>query len=192
MRTRPFARPLLFAWTIALVFAAMPARADRLPGHVVPSHYDLAFAVNLARAQFDGVETIRVEIDQPTRTVVLHAIEIAFHDVTIAAGSTTQKAAVALDEQQQTATFTVPRAIRKGPAEIRIAFTGILNDKLRGFYLSTEAGRRYAVTQLEATDARRAFPSFDEPALKATFDVSLTIDRGDTAIGNGRVVSDTP
>ena len=174
-------------------YVAAPARADRLPAGIAPSHYDLAFTVDLARARFDGVETIRVQVDQPTRTVVLHAIEITFREVTIAAGSATQTAGVSLNEAQQTATLTVPNALPKGPAEIRITYSGILNDKLRGFYLSTgTSGRRHAVTQLEATDARRAFPGFDEPAFKATFDVSLTIDKDDTAISNGRVISDTP
>ena len=79
-----------------------------------------------------------------------------------------------------------------GGALIQITYTGILNDKLRGFYLSKANGRRYAVSQMEATDARRAFPSFDEPAYKATFDISLLIDNGDTAISNGAQVSDTP
>ena len=79
-----------------------------------------------------------------------------------------------------------------GPATIAIRYTGQLNDKLRGFYLSRANNREYAITQLEATDARRAFPSFDEPAMKATFAVSATIDAGDTAISNGRVLSDTP
>ena len=86
----------------------------------------------------------------------------------------------------------MPQAIPAGPASIHITFTGILNDKLRGFYLSEANGRRYAVTQMEATDARRAFPSWDEPAYKATFDVSLMIDRADSAISNGAQVSDTP
>jgi aminopeptidase N len=193
MRTRRFARRIpLAAGLIACVLAAIPAHADRLPSHVVPTHYNLAFDVDLARARFQGVETIHVEIGQPTRTVTLHAIEIAFREVTITTGSVTQKATVLLDEPQQTATLTVPRELAKGSAEIHITYTGILNDKLRGFYLSTDAGRRYAVTQLEATDARRAFPSFDEPAFKATFDIALTIDRADTAISNGRVISDTP
>ena len=72
-----------------------------------------------------------------------------------------------------------------------ISYKGILNDKLRGFYLSKTKLRRYGVTQFEATDARRAFPSFDEPALKATFDVTLVVDAGDTAISNMKIVSDT-
>src|SRR5205085_9339851 len=93
---------------------------------------------------------------------------------------------------RQTATFTVPRQMPKGPAQIHISYTGILNDKLRGFYLSTEKDQRIAVTQLEATDARRAFPAFDEPSFKATFDISLTIDARDSAISNGRVIADTP
>jgi aminopeptidase N len=182
------------AVAIAFLLSTQAARAERLPAGVVPSHYDLGFAVDLARARFEGIETIRVDIAQPTRTVVLHALDIAFRTVTItAAGTAPQTASVTLNEPLQTATLTVSKAIPKGSADIKIVYTGILNDKLRGFYLSTEAsGRRHAVTQFEATDARRAFPGFDEPAFKATFDVSLTIDAGDMAISNGRVVSDTP
>ena len=97
-----------------------------------------------------------------------------------------------LDASRETATFTVPQPIAEGKATIQITYTGILNDKLRGFYISKANGRKYAVSQMEATDARRAFPSFDEPAFKATFDISMMIDSGDTAISNGKVLSDTP
>ena len=123
---------------------------------------------------------------------MLNAIDLTFKDVTIAAGGgRAQQATVSLDEQKQTATLTVPEPLPKGPAEIRIQFGGVLNDKLRGFYLSKSKEGRYAVTQFESTDARRAFPCFDEPAYKATFAVTLVVDRGDTAISNGTVVSDT-
>ena len=67
---------------------------------------------------------------------------------------------------------------------LAIRYTGILNNELRGFYLSKTARRNYAVTQFEPTDARRAFPCFDEPAFKATFDIALIVDAGDTAISN--------
>ncbi len=72
---------------------------------------------------------------------------------------------MSLDDKREMATFTVDKSLPEGPASIHIAYTGRLNDKLRGFYLSTNNGRKYAVTQMEATDARVAFPSFDEPAV---------------------------
>jgi len=175
-----------------LVLLAVPSFAQRLPTTVRPDHYDLTFAVDLARARFEGTETIHVQVDEPTTRVVLHAVEIEFHEATIGTGAARQKARVSLDQADQTATLTVPRTLARGPTEIRITYTGILNDALRGFYLSRAGGRRYAVTQLESTDARRAFPCFDEPAFKATFAVTLVVDRGDTAISNGTLLSDTP
>ena len=100
-------------------------------------------------------------------------------------------ATVELDPEKEQATFHFATPLPAGPATLEIAYTGILNNKLRGFYLSKTKTRNYGVTQFEATDARRAFPCFDEPALKATFDVSLVIDTGDTAISNTKMVSDT-
>ncbi len=102
-----------------------------------------------------------------------------------------QTAVVTLDAAEEQATFTFARALPAGPVTLEIAYTGILNDKLRGFYLSKTKARNYAVTQFESTDARRAFPCFDEPALKATFDVSLIVDAGDTVISNTKMVSDS-
>ncbi len=102
-----------------------------------------------------------------------------------------QTAEVTLDAAKEQATFTFARALPAGRARLEIAYKGTLNDKLRGFYLSQTKARRYGVTQFESTDARRAFPSFDEPAMKATFAVTLVVDAGDTAISNMEVVSDT-
>src|ERR1019366_2835320 len=185
------------AWPLAasaaLTFVlALPAAAQRLPTTVAPEHYVLTFTVALAHATFEGAESIRVQVAEPTTRIVLHAVEIQFHDVTIGAGAEAQKATVSLNADDQTATLTVPKAIAKGAADVRIAYTGMLNDKLRGFYLSKTDHSSYAVTQFESTDARRAFPCFDEPAFKATYDVSLTIDAADTAISNSPIATDTP
>jgi len=176
----------------AITVFALPASAQRLPSDVTPRHYDLSFDVDLANARFTGTEIIDVDLAQPTRAIVLNAAEITFRDVTMQSGSASVPATVTLNDAMQIATLNLSRQVPKGPAQIRITYTGILNDKLRGFYLSTEGNQRIGVTQFEATDARRAFPGFDEPSFKATFDISLTIDARDSAISNGRVVSDTP
>ena len=180
------------AFVALLLCIASPVAAQRLSGTVIPEHYTLWFAPDLAKATFRGRESIRVQLKSPAAAVTLHAAEIEFVEVTIDAGGTAQTARVTLDAKAETATLTVPQQMPAGPATIRITYNGILNDKLRGFYLSKANGRSYAVSQMEATDGRRAFPSFDEPIYKATFDVSLMVDQGDTAISNGAQVSDMP
>ena len=176
---------LLMAWSIL-------APAQRLPRTNVPEHYDIHLAPDFVTDSFAGEVAIRVHVAEPTRSITLNAAEIDFHEVTITAGGTKQAASISVDADKQTATFAVPQIIRAGSATIAIRYAGRLNDQLRGFYLSRANDREYGITQLEPTDARRAFPSFDEPAMKATFAVSATIDARDTAISNGRMLSDTP
>jgi puromycin-sensitive aminopeptidase len=177
---------------LGILFFGSPALGQRLPQSVTPSHYDITVAPDLAAAKFRGEVRIRVQLQQPSQSITMNAAEIEFHDVTVTAGGRTQKATVALDEKNEQVTFSVPVSIPAGAAELHIRYTGILNDDLRGLYLSQANNRRYAITQLEATDARRMFPSFDEPAFKATFALSAIIDAADRAISNGAIVSDTP
>lgn len=180
-------------FTFALLAAAPAASiAQRLPGNVTPQGYRLVLAPNLSAATFTGDETVSVTLAAPSNTVTLNAAEITFDSVTADAQGAMQTAQVSEDKGKEQATFTFPKPLPAGPATLHIRYAGILNGQLRGFYLSKTAKRNYAVTQFEPTDARRAFPSFDEPAYKATFDVSLTIDKADTAISNTNIVSDTP
>src|SRR5690348_6748696 len=177
---------------LAVVSAAL-CSAQRLPaGTVVPDHYQITLAPDLKNATFSGEETIDVRVLQPTSSIVLNAAEIKFDQVSITAGNSTQPATVNTDEQKEFATLATEKPVPAGPAKIHIKFSGILNDQLKGFYLSKTPRRNYAVTQFEATDARRAFPCFDEPAMKATFEISLVVDSGDIAISNEKVLSDTP
>jgi aminopeptidase N len=178
--------------TVLLLLALGPVSAQRLPPPVTPQHYELAFTVDLQHKRFEGTETIRVQAGQPTSRVVLNAVDLQFSDVTIGIGANVQHADVTLDDRTQTAALVVAKPIERGATDIHIRYSGVLNDQLRGFYASKGRNRTYAVTQFESTDARRAFPCFDEPTYKATFAVTLTIDRGDTAISNGRVMADVP
>jgi aminopeptidase N len=171
--------------------SAAVAHAQRLPGGVTPQHYELWFAPDFQTDTFRGRAVIDVRLEKPAAAVVLHAVEIKFDEVRIAVGERSQAARVTLNEKDETATLAVPQELPAGPARITITYTGILNDKLRGFYLSKANGREYAVSQMQATDARRAFPCFDEPAYKATFSISMMVDEKDVAISNGRQISDT-
>ena len=169
----PFSRTILCAAAVVLSLVPASAFAQRLPDTVRPDHYTLTLTPNLTAATFTGVESIDVTLAEPTDHITLNAVQIAFQSVTVSAEGKQQTATISEEKNKEQATFTFPNKLAAGKATLSIAYTGILNNELRGFYLSKTARRNYAVTQFESTDARRAFPSFDEPAFKATYDVTL-------------------
>src|SRR5262245_15426490 len=120
---------------LALMVAAPAAIGQRLPSDVTPTHYALWFAPDLERATFRGRETIDVTLQRPTTTLTLNAAEIEFNSVTIDAAGRKQTARVTLDEKNEMATLTVPQTVPAGRASIQVTYAGVLNDKLRGFYL---------------------------------------------------------
>ncbi len=169
------------------------AAAQRLPEVATPENYKLTFTPDLDKATFDGDETIAIRVLKPTSEITLNSADIEFKEVTITSGSSTQKARVTPDKEREMVVLAVDKPLAVGAASIHIAYTGILNSEMRGLYLGKDdQGRKYAATQFEATDARRAFPSFDEPAYKATFDITAVADKGQVAISNNKVASDTP
>src|SRR5205823_9245872 len=104
---------------------------------------------------------------------------------------------VALEAEAERARLLFPAPIPPGEWRLRLAFTGVLNDRLHGFYRSTykdAAGVSHtiAATQFESTDARRGFPCWDEPAFKAVFSVTLVVPDGLAAVSNTGVSSETP
>jgi aminopeptidase N len=181
---------------VLLVFALTTfslANAQRLPEVAVPENYKLTFAPNLEKATFEGDETISIRLLKATSEITLNAVDIDFHDVTITSGGSAEKARVTPEKDKEMVVLAVEKPLAAGMATVHITYTGILNNEMRGLYLGKDdQGRKYAASQFEATDARRAFPSFDEPAYKATFDITAIADKGQVAISNYRVVSDTP
>src|SRR6201981_625856 len=178
---------------VAFILALAPAAgAQRLPELATPENYQLTIDVNLDKESLRGSETIAIHVPKGASTIVWNAAEITFAEATITAGGKTQTAKVTPDEDKQMATLAFEQPLAAGAATLHIRYTGILNGQLRGLYLSKANNRKYAVSQLENTDARRMYPSFDEPVYKATFDLTAIIDKGDTALSNTKIISDTP
>jgi aminopeptidase N len=166
--------------------------AQRLPGNVVPENYQLTLTPDLSKAAFAGDEIITIRVLRPTPEIVLNAAEVDFQEASVASAGSVQQAAVKLDKQAETATLRLSSPLATGPATVHIKYAGILNNEMRGFYLGSDGQeRKYAATQFEATDARRAFPSFDEPAFKATFDITLIVPKNLIALSNNRAISDS-
>ncbi len=170
----------------------------KLPDNVRPTRYELTLEPDLDSFTFTGKETISVEVSEPTSTITLNSAEIEIQDarLTLADGSEREASGVSFDERRETASVEFAETIPAGAANLSLTFSGELNDKLRGFYRSsyTDANgeqRWMATTQFESTDARRAFPCWDEPAVKATFDVTLVVPRYLEAISNTEPVSTT-
>jgi len=169
------------------------AAAQRLPELAVPENYKLVFTPDFTKDNFTGDEAIQVRVLKPTSQIVLNSADIEFGQVTISSEAVSQKATVTLDKEKEMATLTVEKELPAGAATIHIQYTGTLNSEMRGLYLGKDdEGRKYAATQFESTDARRAFPSFDEPAYKATFDISAIAPKNMVAISNAKIVADTP
>ena len=170
----------------------------RLPTTVVPSRYDIRLEPDLEAATFSGEETIAITVKEPVTEILLNAAELAIQSVGVrTAEGTVVQGSAALDEATERARLLFPSPIPPGEHRLILAFTGTLNDRLHGFYRSTYkdatgASHTIAATQFEATDARRGFPCWDEPALKAVFGVTLVIPDALVAVSNTQVIGETP
>ena len=166
-------------------------RFTLLPRSVRPSHYALTLTPDLQNATFTGDVSIDILVSEITNEVVLNAIELELGSATFTprGGETSASTGITYNEDEETAAIRFGEPLPVGTGTLEISFTGILNDQLHGFYLSTfrdkdGVERRMAATQFEASDARRCFPCWDEPAIKATFQVDLIIPEGFSAISN--------
>ncbi len=163
----------------------------RLPTTVRPEKYILSLRPHLDEFTFEGEEEVEITVEEEVSEIVLNAAELEITSAELMSldGVVIPARNIELDETTERATLTFERPLSKGHATLTLRFKGVLNDRLRGFYRSTyktPEGEelRMAATQFEATDARRALPCWDEPSLKAVFDLTLVIPEGLAAISN--------
>jgi puromycin-sensitive aminopeptidase len=174
-----------------------PSAAHRLPYTVEPVRYALRLAPDLEAATFTGEVRIEATAHAEIATITLHGAELAVTSADVVSAGTAQPASASVDEKAEHIVLSLPSPVGPGPITIVLSFSGILNDKLHGFYRSTYtddsgADHSLATTQFEATDARRAFPCFDEPDRKAVFSITIDVPSGLDAYSNGPVLSTTP
>src|SRR6185436_5649685 len=169
----------------------------RLPQAVIPERYELTLAPDLVHWTFTGEERISVDVREAVREIVVNAAELELHAaaLNVSAGKVLQ-ASVRLDAGNEQATLGFDEILAPGRYQLDIKFSGILNDKLHGFYRSTYRDtngeeKRRASTQFESPRPSRAFPCWDEPAFKAVYQITLIVDENLAAISNARVASET-
>jgi puromycin-sensitive aminopeptidase len=172
--------------------------AYRLPTTAVPTRYEIRLEPDLDAATFRGEETVTVTVREPVTEIVLNAAELAIESA-VARGPDGRAVGgrAILDAEAERARLAFERRLEPGEWRLALRFTGVLNDRLRGFYRSSykdAEGRPHvlAATQFEAVDARRAFPCWDEPACKAVFAVTLVVPDGFAAVSNTAVAAERP
>jgi puromycin-sensitive aminopeptidase len=168
----------------------------RLPSTVQPVSYKLSFDPDLTAGKFSGHEEIVLTVEKSTPELVLHNLEEKITDAYVEDGKSAKipVKSITADAVTEQVHLKLGSTLAPGTYTFHCHFDGILNDKLRGFYRSkykdaSGAEHYMATTQMEPTDARRMFPCFDEPAFKATYQISCLIDKDLTAISNAAVQS---
>jgi puromycin-sensitive aminopeptidase len=164
----------------------------RLPRTVLPRRYDLRIEPDLETSTFTGAVEAAVEVREPVREIVLNANELTIGSASVA-GTDVEWS---LDAERERLTLVLAHELPAGDSVVRVTFRGSLNDKLKGFYRSTftdadSVQRVIATTQMEPTDARMAFPCWDEPDMKAVFGVTLVVGDGLFAVSNAAEASRT-
>jgi len=165
-----------------------------LPDDVVFDNYEAVITPDFTNFTFRGLVTARGQVNWPVRSVTLHAADLVFDRENVVLrlsgeNEIVRPVSVTTDEKTETVTFDFAREIPVSQVFLEVIYSGTLNDKMAGFYRSKytapDGTEKYlATTQFEATDARRALPCMDEPARKATFDISLIVPEGMVALSN--------
>jgi aminopeptidase N len=172
---------------------AEPAR-HVLPTDITPVHYDITVRPDAASLAFTGSVGADVQVVRPTATVTVNAADLTFGAVTLDGAATSPR--VAYDSEAQTATLTFAAPLTAGPHRLAIDYSGKINQQAFGLfaidYDTAQGGKRLLATQFESPDARRFAPMWDEPALKATFRLTVDAPAADMVVSNMPVETATP
>ncbi|CAF1392310.1 unnamed protein product [Adineta steineri] len=170
---------------------------ERLPRTIVPTHYDVIIRPHLDTFKFNGDVTIHIQIKEPTDKVILYAIEIEVDHAKIKSNpNDEQQGKIDYDKEGERITVNFDKKLEKGDYQLLLKFVGEINNRMLGFYRTkytvpdSDEVRYEASTQFDPADCRRAFPYWDEPNFKTTFDITLVTPKSLCAISNMPIKSE--
>src|SRR3954469_21366788 len=181
-------RPVTPTASVPLASRQIPTQ---LPSNVRPLQYALWITPDAANLVFSASALIDIEVKAPTREIVLNAADLTFRKVTLAplaGGEAVAASDVSTDAAAQTATFRFPATIAPGRYRLSIDYAGKIYTQAAGFFAldyDSAAGRKRALfTQFEASDARRLFPSWDEPQFRTPYNLTVTVPAARDLVAN--------
>ncbi len=168
-------------------------RAHRLAADVLPRRVELHLELDPAKGKaVKGEVAIDLKLERRRRSIELHAADLRVSRARLEAEQGTLRGSIEPHPERETVEVRFDQPIASGAVTLRLGFAGKLRSDLRGLYAASAGQRQYAFTQLEAADARRFFPCFDEPAMKARFQISVTTGTGNTVLSNSPVAKIEP
>jgi len=173
-------------------------KRELLPTNVRPTNYKIFLFPDLEKFTFEGEVDIDLNVNEDSTEIITNVYDMTIHSATITDDTSKRQDAtnIEIDETAQTLKLTFADVIKKGSkAKLFIKFTGNLNNEMDGFYRSeytnSNGEKKYmAVTQFESVYARRSFPCWDEPAIKATFDIKLRAEVDKTTLSNMPIIKE--
>jgi aminopeptidase N len=174
---------------LALLWLSAAARADappqgRLPEQVTPSAYRLDLNVDPGEPRFSAHAEIDAVLAQPGTVIYLHGNGLRVNSARIRAGQKTYVAHYAQVDPLGVARLDLSRPVSAGPITLYFDYSGELRHTPDGLYRAKVGNDWYAWTQMEAIDARRVFPGFDEPRFKTPFTVTIRAPKGAKVFAN--------
>ncbi|CAF3572265.1 unnamed protein product [Rotaria sp. Silwood1] len=165
----------------------------RLPTTIIPSHYQLYIdAGQLEQYVFQGTVDIDIQVNEIVNKIILNSVDLNITKIEYQQNNTASSifdGSLEFNEGYEQVTIKFTQAINPGNGRLHIEFNGIINEQLHGFYRTKDNNQIGACTQFEPGYARRAFPCFDEPSLKAKFTISIRAPKHLTTLSNMSIKS---
>ena len=168
------------------------APEGQLPEGVTPTAYTLDLVLDPEKDEFDGTVYIDVKLDNPHARIWLHALGPIVKEVFATTSDGTRVEALFTGNQAEGGVSKIDFAepLPAGTHKLTISYSAPYNRNLAGLYRADQAGKAYLASQMEAIDARRMVPSFDEPRFKTPFTVSISSPKGNKVITNGALMAE--